>query len=111
MAGLERSRRVTTAALYLRDQDGDGYDLVGSSATRARVPASPHRAAWSLAARPCSTASEAAVDLARRARARGQRGATARPHGRRTLGTLRSSVVLAIRGDDDDGASAVSSSA
>jgi signal transduction histidine kinase len=30
MQGLDRSRRVTTAALYLRDQDGDGFDLVGS---------------------------------------------------------------------------------
>src|ERR1700722_5799728 len=30
MQGLERSRRVTTAALYLRDQDGDGFDLGGS---------------------------------------------------------------------------------
>ena len=30
MTGLERSRRVTTAAIYLRDQDGDGFDLVGS---------------------------------------------------------------------------------
>src|SRR5580698_9438470 len=28
MQGLERSRRVTTAALYLRDQDGDGFDMV-----------------------------------------------------------------------------------
>src|SRR5580704_3453768 len=30
MEGLERSRRVTTAALFLRDQDGDGFDLAGS---------------------------------------------------------------------------------
>jgi signal transduction histidine kinase len=36
MEGLERSRRVTTAALYLLDSDGDGFDLVG--AIGAAVP-------------------------------------------------------------------------
>ncbi len=41
MQGLERSRRVTTAALYLRDQDGDGYDLAGSigAAVQKRIEA------------------------------------------------------------------------
>ncbi len=46
MDGLERSRRVTTAALYLRDQDGDGFDLIGSIG--AAVP----KRLESLGARP-----------------------------------------------------------
>src|SRR5580693_6980771 len=46
MTGLDRSRRVTTAAIYLRDQDGDGFDLLGSIGT-----AVPKRVE-SLSARP-----------------------------------------------------------
>src|ERR1051326_4022817 len=30
IAGLERSRRVTTCAIYLRDQDNNGFDLGGA---------------------------------------------------------------------------------
>ena len=30
LGGLESSRRVTSAAIYLRDQEGDGFDLAGS---------------------------------------------------------------------------------
>ncbi len=49
MQGLENSRRVTTAALYLRDQDGDGFDL--ARVDRRRGPPSGSRP---LARAPCS---------------------------------------------------------
>lgn len=35
MAGLDQSRRVTGAGLYLRDEDGTGFELLGSLGSRA----------------------------------------------------------------------------
>jgi two-component system sensor histidine kinase HydH len=46
LEGLERSRRITSCAVYLRDADGNGFDLAGS--TGQPVPARIE----SLAARP-----------------------------------------------------------
>ncbi|MFO0679632.1 MAG: ATP-binding protein [Polyangiaceae bacterium] len=45
LAGLERSRRVTSCAIYLADQDGDGYELAGhvGSVAPARVESSAIR--------------------------------------------------------------------
>ncbi len=96
MDGLDRSRRVTTAALYLRDQDGDGFDLAGSIG----VPV-PKRVE-ALGARPLldrldEQASLSLEELAREA----NNSDVAVLAGAATLGVLQSAVVLAVRGDED----------
>jgi two-component system sensor histidine kinase HydH len=97
MQGLDRSRRVTTAAFYLRDQDGDGFDLVGSigAAVPKRVEA--------LGARPLldRLGRHGAVSLEDIAREENpsETGVLAAAE---ALGSLRSSVVLAIGGDEDE---------
>jgi two-component system sensor histidine kinase HydH len=96
MTGLERSRRVTTAAIYLRDQDGDGYDLLGSIGT-----AVPKRVE-SLSTRPLLERLERALSVSLEELAgenndadRAVRVAAA------GLGTLQSSVVLAVRAEQE----------
>jgi two-component system sensor histidine kinase HydH len=96
MQGLERSRRVTTAALYLRDQDGDGFDLAGSIG--AAVP----KRIESLGARPMLDRLEKQPALSLEELAReGNPGDAAVVAAADSLGTLRGSVALAVRGDDD----------
>jgi signal transduction histidine kinase len=97
MQGLERSRRVTTAALYLRDQDGDGFDLAGS--VGAGVP----KRVEALGARPLLDRLEAhpSVSLEELSR-EGSAGDAAVLAAAATLGALRSAVVLAVRAEDDD---------
>jgi signal transduction histidine kinase len=98
MQGLERSRRVTTAALYLRDQDGDGFDLVGSIG--AAVP----KRIESLGARPILDRLEKQPSLSLEELAReGNQGDAPVLAAATTLGTLQSAVTLAVRGDDDAG--------
>ncbi len=98
--GLERSRRVTSCAVYLRDLDDSGFERHGSVGTSA-----PERLD-ALAMRPLlerlgtslsleELAREAEVDAAREALAPIMTAAEA-------LGPLQSSVVLAIRGNADD---------
>jgi signal transduction histidine kinase len=96
MQGLERSRRVTTAALFLRDQDGDGFDLVGSvgAAVAKRIEA--------LGARPVLDRLEKQPALSLEELAReGNKADAAVLAAAATLGTLQSAVALALRGDDD----------
>ena len=94
MEGLERSRRATTAALYLRDQDGDGFDLAGSlgAAVPKRVEA--------LGARPMLERldKQASLVLEELTREHADAAITAATSG---LGALASAVVLVVRGDDD----------
>jgi signal transduction histidine kinase len=97
MQGLDRSRRVTTAAFYLRDQDGDGFDLVGSigAAVPKRVEA--------LGARPLldrlgKHGSLSLEELSREEHPADKGVLTAAD----TLGSLRSAVVLAVPGDEDE---------
>ncbi len=109
--GLERSRRATSCAIYLRDQEGNGFDLAGSigrvragpddgsSPLLARVP----ERIESLAARPLldrllQHASLSLEELSREGRATDVPVLTAAS----TLGALSGAVVLAVRGDDDD---------
>jgi signal transduction histidine kinase len=96
MHGLERSRRVTTAALYLRDQDGDGFDLKGSIG--AAVP----KRIETLGVRPMLDRLErqAALSLEELAR-EGNQGDAAVLAAAGTLGTLQSAVTVPVRGDDD----------
>ena len=97
MRGLDRSRRVTTAAFYLRDQDGDGFDLVGSigAAVPKRVEA--------LGARPLLDRLGRQGSLSLEEAAREEHPS---PHAvlaaAETLGSLRSAVVLAVGGDEDE---------
>jgi signal transduction histidine kinase len=96
MQGLERSRRVTTAALYLRDQDGDGFDLKGSIG--AAVP----RRIETLGVRPMLDRLERQPALSLEELAReGNQGDAAVLAAAATLGTLQSAVTLPVRGDDD----------
>jgi signal transduction histidine kinase len=101
IAGLERSRRVTTCAVYLRDQDGNGFDLVGT------VGAAPPNHLESLAMRPLLERlglSMSLEELARESEAAPHAGETMAPvlTAAEALGPLNSSVVLAIRGDSEE---------
>ena len=107
LSGLERSRRVTTCAIYLRDQDGNGYDLFGSigdataadSPLLARIP----KRIEGLALRPLIDRfqKQAAISLEELARERGDADVPVLTAAE-TLGPLKSSVVLALRGDDGE---------
>lgn len=101
IAGLERSRRVTTCAVYLRDQDNNGFDLVGS------VGAAPPERLESLAMRPLLERlglSMSLEELARETEATPHASETMAPvlTAAEALGPLKSSVVLAIRGDSEE---------
>ena len=106
LAGLERSRRVTSCAIYLRDLDDSGFDAVGS------VGATPPPRLEALAMRPLlerlgmslsleEIAREAETDrdgtaaMAREALAPTMTAVEA-------LGPMKSSVILAIRGDSEE---------
>jgi len=96
MQGLERSRRVTTAALYLRDQDGDGFDLVGSIG--AAVP----KRIESLGVRPLLDRldRQPALSLDEIAREANPVDAAVRASVT-SLGALERAVVLSIRGQEE----------
>src|SRR5580698_8620236 len=97
LQGLDRSRRVTTAAFYLRDQDGDGFDLVGSigAAVPKRVEALGARPLLDLLGKHGSLSLE---EMAREEHP-SRPGVLAAAE---TLGSLRSAVVLAVAGDEDE---------
>lgn len=105
IAGLDRSRRATGIAIYLRDQEGDGFDLVGS------LGETPPKRIETLTARPLldrlgtTVASLSLEDLAREAKESEspEAGAPALVAGQSVLGPLGGSVVLAIRGEADAG--------
>src|SRR4029077_3201049 len=94
MDGLERSRRVTTAAIYLRDQDGDGFDLAGS------IGVGVTKRVEALGARPLldrldTKASVVLEELSRETADAGVASAAA------ALGVLQTAVVLVVRGDEE----------
>lgn len=96
MQGLDRSHRVTTAALFLRDQDADGFDLVGSfgAAVPKRIEA--------LGARPLLDRLEKhpALSLEDTAKESGNADAAVKAAAA-SLGALESAVVLAVRGEEE----------
>ncbi len=96
MQGFDRSHRVTTAALYLRDQDGDGFDLAGSFG--AAVP----RRVESLGARPLldRLEKEGSLSLEEIAREANKSDAAVQAAAE-TLGALQSAVVLVVRGEEE----------
>ena len=96
LAGMETSHRVTSAAIYLGDQEGHGFDLAGS------VGATPPKRIDALATRPLLERLLHVPSLSLEEMARDERDQdgpilTAAS----TLGSLRSSVVLAVRGDEE----------
>src|SRR4029079_4497537 len=97
-AGIERSRRVTSSALYLRDQEANGFDLVGSIGSVA-----PTRVE-SLAARPLldRLQTHASISLEELEREPKEGDAPVITAAGATLGQLRSAVVLAIRTEHDE---------
>jgi signal transduction histidine kinase len=99
MHELERSRRVTTAAFYLRDPEGDGFDLVSSIG--AAVP----KRVEMLGVRPLlerleESGAVSLEDLARDA----NKADSVVLAASETLGVLKSAVAMVVRGFDDESA-------
>jgi two-component system sensor histidine kinase HydH len=97
LSGLERSRRATSAAVYLRDQEGDGFDLAGSvgAAAPPRIEA--------LAVRPLLDRMQTHASVSLEELVREQKEAdvpllTAAA----SLGPLQSSVLLSVKADDEE---------
>lgn len=93
LTGLEQSRRITSCALYLRDADGNGFDLSGS-----RGAAAPPRLE-TLAIRPIldQFAGHKSLSLEEAAKEAKAPLVTAAD----TLGDYRMAIMLAIRGGED----------
>jgi two-component system sensor histidine kinase HydH len=97
LGGLERSRRATSVAIYLRDQDANGFDVVGS------VGAVAPKRLESLALRPLLEKLQTNASISLEEVAREQKEAdvpllTAA----QSLGAMKGSVLLAVRGDDEE---------
>jgi len=98
LAGLERSRRATAAAVYLRDQDGNGYDLAGSLGTI--VP----RRIETLAARPLLDRLMAqSLSLEELAREPRDQDAPVLTAASAVLGTLKDGIIMPVRGESETG--------
>lgn len=96
--GFDRSRRVTTSAIYLRDSDGTGYDLLG-----ARGIAPPARLEV-LAARPLldKLQLEASISLEELSRETREADIPLLTAAASTLGPLQNAVLLAVRSEEDE---------
>lgn len=97
LAGLTKSRRVTGAAIYLRDQDGDGFDLRGSLGAAAVPKRIETIAARALLERLDRQPAIVLEELTRE----DQKGDAAILTAAANLGLPRAAVVLRVRGDDD----------
>ena len=97
LGGLERSRRATSVAIFLRDQDGDGFDLVGS------IGAAPPHRLEALATRPLleRLQTQPAISLEEVARERKETD-SALLTSSAALGTLQGSVLLGVKADDEE---------
>ena len=97
LGGLERSRRATSVAIYLRDQDGDGFDTVGS------VGATAPKRLESIALRPLlerlQTHSSISLEEIARESKEGDLPLLTAAH---SLQALKGSVLLGVRGDDEE---------
>jgi two-component system sensor histidine kinase HydH len=97
LGGLERSRRATSVAIFLRDQDGDGFDLVGS------IGAAPPNRLEALATRPLleRLQTHVAISLEEVARERKETD-SALLTSSAALGPLQGSVLLGVKADDEE---------
>jgi signal transduction histidine kinase len=96
LAGLERSRRVTSCAVYLRDLDDSGFDRVGAIGATA-----PERLE-SLAMRPLLERLGLSLSLEELAHQADGEGFAPILTAAEALGPLKSCVLLAIRGDAEE---------
>jgi signal transduction histidine kinase len=95
LGGLERSHRVTSSAIYIRDQDGNGFDITGSIG-EVPVPRIESLAARPLLDRLMAVASLSLEEVARESKEGEVPLLTAAAA---TLGPLKGAVLLAVRGD------------
>lgn len=96
MTGLERSRRITSSALYLLDEDGTAFLLSGA------IGANPPERLEVVTLKPLLTSLDASFALDDVERMEGTKEAVAPLRAAAdTLGDLRSSVVLAVRDGSD----------
>ena len=97
LAGLERSRRATSAAVYLRDQDGNGFDLAGSIGTV--VP----RRIETLAARPLidRLGTQGSLSLEELLREAKEQDAPILTAAAAVLGSLKDAIILSVRGEGE----------
>jgi signal transduction histidine kinase len=96
LSGLERSHRVTSCAVYLRDQDGNGFDCIGS------IGETPPPRIETLAARPLLDRLQKEGALPLEEIAREHKDSPLPAVAAATLGALRNAVVLAVKGDDGE---------
>ncbi|APR75453.1 Sensor protein of zinc sigma-54-dependent two-component system [Minicystis rosea] len=100
MAGLDQSRRVTAAGLYLRDQDGTGFDLLASLGSRVprRLEVATSRALLDRLEQGPLALEEVERDTRdRRARDERDDAGEAVLAAAAVLGHLRHGVVIAVR--------------
>ncbi len=96
MTGLERSRRITSSALYLHDEDGAAFRLAGA------VGATPPDRLESMSLRPLLEELDASFALDDVERREGTKEALAPLRAAAdAFGDMRSSVVLAVRDGTD----------
>jgi nitrogen-specific signal transduction histidine kinase len=105
MASLERSRRVTVAGLYIRDQDATGFDRLAALGPRVppRIEVATARALLDRLEQGALALEEVERDTRER-RARGDRpeAGDAVLVAAAVLGSLRAGVVLGIRDEAGD---------
>jgi signal transduction histidine kinase len=104
MSALEESRRVTAAALYLRDQDGTGLDKLASlGRVPQRIEVATARALLDRVEKGPLSLEEVERDVRDR-RARGERsdGGEAVVAAAAVLGSLQAGVVIAVRAEAGD---------
>ncbi|MCL2778943.1 MAG: ATP-binding protein [Polyangiaceae bacterium] len=95
LAGLERSRRVTSSAVYLRDLDDAGFDLVGF------FGAQPRPRLEALAMRPLLERLTLSLSLEDVARESERESRAPFMTAAESLGPLKNAVVFAIRADNE----------
>lgn len=96
MTGLERSRRITSSALYLLDEDGTAFLLSGA------IGANPPERLEVVTLKPLLTSLDASFALDDVERMEGSKEAVAPLRAAAdTFGDLRSAVVLAVRDGSD----------
>ena len=96
LGGLERSHRVTSSAIYIRDQDGNGFDITGSIG-EVPLPRIEALAARPLLDRLMAVSSLSLEEVARESKEGEVHLLTAAAA---TLGPLKSAILLAVKGDD-----------
>ncbi|MBK6513829.1 MAG: two-component system sensor protein [Polyangiaceae bacterium] len=100
MAALERSRRVTSAALYLRDQEGTGFDQIGTFGEGGppRIEVATARMLLERLELGTVMLEEVESEVRERQRAGGRfEGGEAIMTAAEVLGTLRTGILIAIR--------------